>query len=59
MKKNTSSSKVAKPIKSTSVFGWSALSALKRASKQAREVAKMYGTKIYVMRDGKIVAEKP
>ena len=32
---------------------------LRRAAKQARKVAKMYGTPIYVMKNGKIVAEKP
>lgn len=33
--------------------------ALRRAARQARKVARMYGTPIYVMKDGKIVAEKP
>lgn len=37
----------------------SALQALKRAAKQARVTARMYGTKIHFMRNGKIVSEKP
>jgi hypothetical protein len=32
---------------------------LRRAAKQARKIARMYGTPVYVMKDGKIVAEKP
>ena len=33
--------------------------ALRRAGKRAREAARMYGTPIYVMKDGKVVAIKP
>lgn len=33
--------------------------ALKRAGKQARKIARMHGTPIYIERDGKIVAVKP
>jgi hypothetical protein len=33
--------------------------ALRRAARVARKTAKMYGTPIYIVRDGKIVAEKP
>ncbi len=33
--------------------------ALRRAAKSARKTARMYGTPIYIWRDGKIVAEKP
>ncbi len=33
--------------------------ALIRAGKTARKVARMHGTRVYFMRDGKIVAEKP
>ena len=33
--------------------------ALRRAGKAARKTALAYGTPIYVMRDGKIVAVKP
>ena len=32
---------------------------LRRAAKQARKIARMYGTPIYVMKNGKIVAVKP
>jgi hypothetical protein len=33
--------------------------ALKRAAKEARRMAKMHGTKIWVMKDGKIVGLDP
>lgn len=33
--------------------------ALRRAAKAARKTARMYGTPIYIWRDGKVVAEKP
>lgn len=33
--------------------------ALKRSAKLARKVAKMHDTRLIVLRDGKIVAEKP
>ena len=33
--------------------------ALRRAAKVARKTARMHGTPIYVLRGGKIVAEKP
>jgi hypothetical protein len=33
--------------------------ALKRSARVARKTARMHGTPIYVLRDGKIVAEKP
>jgi hypothetical protein len=33
--------------------------ALRRAARRAREVARMHGTPIYVLKDGKIVAIKP
>ena len=32
---------------------------LRRAAKDARKIAKQYGTPIYIWRDGKVVAEKP
>ncbi len=35
------------------------LRALKRAAKEARRVAKMHGTKVWVVKDGKIVAVEP
>jgi hypothetical protein len=33
--------------------------ALRRSARRAREVARMYGTSIYVVKNGKIVAIKP
>ncbi len=33
--------------------------ALRRAARVARKTARLYGTPIYVVRNGKIVAEKP
>ena len=33
--------------------------ALRRAAKDARKTARMYGTPVYVLRNGKIIAEKP
>ena len=33
--------------------------ALKRAAKVARKTAKMYGTPLYVWKNGRVVAEKP
>ncbi len=33
--------------------------ALRRAAKDARKTARMYGTPVYVLKNGKIVAEKP
>ena len=33
--------------------------ALRRAVLAARKTARMYGTPIYFLRDGKVVAEKP
>lgn len=33
--------------------------ALKRAAKEARRVARMHGTKVWVMKDGKIVGLEP
>jgi hypothetical protein len=35
------------------------LRALRRSARRAREIARMYGTPMYVMKDGKIVALKP
>lgn len=37
----------------------SADKALTRASRRAREIARQYGTPIYVSRNGKVVALKP
>jgi hypothetical protein len=33
--------------------------ALRRAALAARKLARMHGTPIYILRDGKVVAEKP
>jgi hypothetical protein len=33
--------------------------ALLRAGKSARKTAKMYGTPVYVLKQGKVVAERP
>jgi hypothetical protein len=33
--------------------------ALRRAARSARKTARMYGTPIYIWRDGKVVAIKP
>ena len=33
--------------------------ALRRAAKDARKIARMHGTPIYVLKNGKVVAEKP
>jgi hypothetical protein len=33
--------------------------ALQRAAKDARKTARMYGTPVYVWKNGKVVAEKP
>jgi hypothetical protein len=33
--------------------------ALRRAARSARKTARMYGTPIYIWRDGKVVALKP
>jgi hypothetical protein len=33
--------------------------ALRRAGRAARKTARMYGTPVYIWRDGKVVAEKP
>jgi len=33
--------------------------ALRRAAQAARKTARMYGTPVYIWKDGKVVAEKP
>jgi hypothetical protein len=33
--------------------------ALRRAAKDARKIARMYGTPIYIWENGKVVAKKP
>lgn len=32
---------------------------LRRSAKEARRIARMHGTPVYVMKNGKVVAEKP
>jgi hypothetical protein len=43
----------------TESFAASVGRALRRAGITARKTARMYGTPLYVWKDGKIVAEKP
>jgi hypothetical protein len=45
--------------KSPSKFSIAVGRSLRRAAKVARKTARMYGTPIYVWKDGKVVAEKP
>ena len=40
-------------------FSLAVARSLRRAGKEARRVARMHGTPIYVLKNGKIVAEKP
>jgi hypothetical protein len=35
------------------------LRALRSAAKTARKIARMHGTPVYYLKDGKVVAEKP
>ena len=51
--------KTSKPKIKPSEFAAAVGRALKRSAKVARKTARMYGTPIYVMRGGKIVALKP
>ena len=51
----TSKSRRIKPNELSRAVGRS----LRRAAKEARKVARQHGTPVYVMKDGKIVAEKP
>lgn len=43
----------------TNTFATRVGRALRRARVSARKTARMYGTPIYIWRDGKVVAEKP
>ena len=43
----------------TDEFAKTALRALKRAGRDARKTAKMYGTPIYIWEKGRVVAKKP
>ena len=40
-------------------FAASVEPALKRAAKVARKTAKMYGTPLYFLKNGRVVAQKP
>lgn len=55
MKKSSSSLKKPQPDDLSRAVG----RALRRAARRARETARMHGTKIYVMKNGKIVAIDP
>jgi hypothetical protein len=43
----------------TKLFSAAVGRALRRAAKVARKTARMYGTPIYIWKNGKVVAEKP
>ena len=45
--------------KEVSAFAAAVGRALGRSARAARKTARMYGTPIYVWKDGKVVAEKP
>lgn len=47
-----------KPV-SSSPLAKKAMEALKRAGLLARKIARMHGTPVYYLRNGKIVAQKP
>jgi hypothetical protein len=51
--------KAKKPTYNEKTFATAVGRALIRAGKAARKTARMYGTPIYILRDGKVVAEKP
>ena len=51
--------KSTKVKKETKEFSAAVGRALRRAAKAARKTARMYGTPIYVWKNGKVVAEKP
>ena len=55
MKRKTRS----KPSDPSAEFAAKVGRALRRAGRVARKTARMYGTPVYVMRNGRIVAEKP
>ena len=46
------------PIKPND-FSKAVARSLRRAAKAARRIARMHGTPVYVMKNGKVVAEKP
>ena len=41
------------------VFVPEVVRAVRRSARTARRVARMYGTPVYIWKDGKVVAEKP
>lgn len=45
--------------KETQEFSAAVGRALRRAAKDARKIARMYGTPVYYWKNGKVVAEKP
>ncbi len=49
----------AKSTNENDAFLKSVAFAMKRAAKEARRLAKMHGTKVWYMRDGKLIGEKP
>jgi len=51
--------KKSKPAKDTVTFSRKVGRALERSAKQARRIARAYGTPIYVWENGKVVALKP
>lgn len=51
----TTSSRAIKPNNFSKAVGRS----LKRSAKEARRIARMHGTPVYVVKNGKVVAEKP
>jgi len=51
--------KATKPTKRNGTFTEKVGRALQRAARSARKTARFHGTPIYVLRDGKVVAEEP
>ena len=48
-----------KQVHQPSIFAVLVGRALRRSAKKARQIARMYGTPVYVWKDGKVVAEQP
>jgi hypothetical protein len=51
--------KGSKAQQATDEFSKAVGRALRRAGKRARVIARAYGTPVYVLKNGKVVAEKP
>jgi hypothetical protein len=51
----TQTTRVPKPTEFSRAVG----RALKRSARRARQIARLYGTPVYVIRNGKVIAEKP